>query len=388
MDNDKFNEVFSDPMYSQLVAEVIKEKNEVYDLEIEKFNEITNWIKKNNGKEPKKSIDLTERKLYARLKGYRERPELKKKFEEIDNLGLLKVTNEKLEEIAEESKEYNSLDDILKDESLFEETDKMKSLLDLSRYKRTINTADKYSRRKNVKDFRKFGEIFNLVQREIANGTRIIVPMDSEKSISEGKFYIDNGILLYVLSMSDYYIDKNGYRNAKLHLIYENGTENNGILLRSFASNLFDKTRNGKMVTEIISDVMGETNIEQRTCQYFTTGYIYVVKSLSLDAEIQKYENLYKIGFSRGNINERIKNAKDEATYLYAPVTVVATWEVQNINIQKLEQVLHNRFSENRLDIEIPKINGGTFNPKEWYIISLEDIEKEINDIIVKLNLL
>ena len=119
--------------------------------------------------------------------------------------------------------------------------DKVDSLLDLSRYKRTISAADKYSVRKRASHFERFEPLFKLIQKEIANGTRKIIPVDTEKNIIPGKFYIDNGILLYVLSVGNYYEDKHGYRNAKLHLIYENGTENKGILLRSFASNLFDR---------------------------------------------------------------------------------------------------------------------------------------------------
>ena len=46
------------------------------------------------------------------------------------------------------------------------------------------------------------------------------------------------------------------------------------------------------------------------------TGYIYVLKSLSKDAKIQTIENLYKIGFSSTPIEERIKNAEQEPTYL------------------------------------------------------------------------
>lgn len=384
MDKLNLDDIFSDPIFEELIAETPKKQVMRIDPEFEKFQEIIDWIKNHDGKEPEKSRDMTERKLYSRLKGYRDKPEMIKKLSEIDELNLFDSKNTVSENPI---KNPESLDDILKDDTLFEKKDKVDSLLDLSRYKRTINAADKYSVRKRASHFERYEPLFKLVQKEIANGTRKIIPVDSEKNIIPGKFYIDNGILLYVLSVGNYYIDKNGHRNAKLHLIYENGTENKGILLRSFASNLFDKTRHGRMVTEVMSDVMGETTVEERAAEYLTTGYIYVVKSLSSNPEISKYQNLYKIGFVSGSVEKRISNAENEATYLYAPVKIIATWEVQNFSAQKLETVIHHRFSDKQLQISVPTANGKIENPKEWYIVSLNEIEANINDIIVKLNI-
>lgn len=378
------DDIFSDPKFDEMVADIPKKQVKRIDPEIERFQEITDWIKNHNGKEPEKSRDMTERKLYSRLRGYRNKPEIRQKLVDFDELGLLESNNindENSEEIAK------SLDDILDDERLFEKEEDVTSLLDLSRYKRTINAADKHSVRKRANYFERYEPMFQLVQKEIANGTRKIVPMDSEKNIIQGKFYIDNGILLYVKSISEYYIDKNGYRNAKLHLIYENGTENKGILLRSLASNLFDRTRHGRMVTEMMSDVMGETTVEGRTAEFFSTGYIYVVKSLSRNPEISRYQNLYKIGFSTGSVEKRIANSENDATYLYAPVKIIATWEVQNFSARKLEKAIHNRFTDKQLQISIPTANGRLDNPREWYIVSLEEIENNINDIIMNLNI-
>lgn len=382
---DKFNldDIFSDPIFDELIAETPKKQVKRIDPEFEKFQEIIEWIKNNGGEEPEKSRDMTERKLFSRLKGYRERPEMIQKLAEIDELNLLNFQNTILNESKENPK---SLDDILNDNKLFEKKDKVDSLLDLSRYKRTISAADKYSTRKRASHFERYEPLFRLVQKEIANGTRKIIPVDTEKNIKPGKFYIDNGILLYVLSVGKYYEDKHGYRNAKLHLIYENGTENKEILLRSFASNLFDKNRHGRMVTEVMSDVMGETTVEERTEEFITTGYIYVVRSLSSNPEISKYKNLYKIGFAGESIEKRIANAENEATYLYAPIQIVAIWKVQNFSGRKLETAIHHRFEDKQVQISVPTANGKIENPKEWYLISLDEIEASINDIVVKLN--
>lgn len=384
MDKLNLDDIFSDPIFEELIAKISSVEVKATDPEFEKFKEIIDWIKNHDGKEPEKSRDMTERKLYSRLKGYRDKPEIKKKLAEIDELNLLDSKNINLET---STKKPESLDDIFNDDDFFEKRDKVDSLLDLSRYKRTINAADKYSVRKRASHFERYEPLFKLVHKEVANGTRKIIPVDTEKNITQGKFYIDNGVLLYVLSVGDYYIDKNGYRNAKLHLVYENGTENKGILLRSFASNLFDNTRQGRMVTEVMSDVMGETTIEERATEYLTTGYIYVVKSLSTNSEIAKYHNLYKIGFASDSVEKRIKNAENESTYLYAPVKIVATWEVQNVSARRLETVIHHRFSDKQLQISFPTANQKMENPKEWYIVSFDEIESTIHEIIMKLNI-
>lgn len=377
-------DIFSDPKFLEMVKDIPERQVKHTDPEIERFQEITNWVQNNDGREPTKSRDLIERKFYARLKRYRNNPEIRQKLANFDKFDLLE---KRVRECETTEKNVKSLDDILDDDTLFEKENDISSLLDLSRYKRTISTVDKNSVRKRMNNFEEYEAIFELTQREIANGTRKIVPVDSENNIKPGKFYIDNGILLYVKSVSEYYTDKHGYRNARLHLIYENGTENKKILLRSFASNLFDKKRHGRMVTEVMSDVMGETTIKERSAEYISTGYIYVVKSLSQHPEISKYNNLYKIGFSTGNVEKRIANSENEATYLYDQVKIIAVWEVQNLSARKLEKAIHNRFADKQLLISIPTANGRLDNPREWYIVSLEEIESSINDIITRLNI-
>lgn len=75
------------------------------------------------------------------------------------------------------------------------------------------------------------------------------------------------------------------------------------------------------------------------------TGYIYVLKSKSTDANINSMRNLYKIGYSKNKVEERIKNAEKEATYLMAIVEIMASWKCFNMNTQKFENLVHTFFS-------------------------------------------
>lgn len=93
--------------------------------------------------------------------------------------------------------------------------------------------------------------------------------------------------------------------------------------------------------------------------------WIYVLKSKSQRPEIKVIENLYKIGFSSTPVEQRIKNAKKEATYLYDDVAIVNTYEVYNLNAKKFEQLMHRVFATACLDIE--------FDTKPIYELTLEN---------------
>ena len=84
----------------------------------------------------------------------------------------------------------------------------------------------------------------------------------------------------------------------------------------------------------------------------------------------------------RMGTSERIKNAKNEPTYLMAEVEVVALYEVFNINPQKLEQLLHKFFGKSCLNIEIFDKNGDSHYPREWFIVPLEVIDRAIELVI------
>ena len=369
-------DIFNDSDFEKLVSPLKPKEKKVADREVEKFIEIVDWVRENNGHEPQKSRDIKERSLYSRLYGIRKSPDSIRKLEPYDEFGLLKI------DVVESDTPISSptsLKEILSDE-LFESVNSAeKSLFDVSRYKRTIQARDKTRTRKRMGNFEDYQGLFTRVHDEISEGRRQVRKSDviKEKEIKPGMFYVDNGVMVYVVSKGEYFIDKNGYTNAELHLVYENGTENKNALLRSFVSNLHDRTRHGRMVTELIEDVMGGVSPSER----ITTGYIYVVKSLSTNPQIAGISNLYKIGFTQEKIEKRLANAEKEGTYLYAPVHLVASFEVQNFSARKLETTLHHYFSDKQLEVELTAPNGENFVPKEWFLVSLDEIQEAIYKI-------
>lgn len=171
--------------------------------------------------------------------------------------------------------------------------------------------------------------------------------------------------------------DTNGnYRDKRVHVIYENGTESN-VLYRGLGASFYG--RNGKIVTEL------ETGEIKLTTDDHETGYIYVVKSLSKDPQIASIDSLYKVGFTVGSVKKRIANAENESTYLYAPVKLIEQFHVINLNAESLETAIHHALANYQLDVEIKATNGRTIVPREWFVVDLDKIEEVINHIVTRL---
>lgn len=368
------NNIFSDDSFDDLTKQEEKKKVEKLDPAVNKFQEIIDFVKENN-REPNKTDEWSnERALWARLQGFREKKERSDKVKDFDELNLLdqmgsfsdefKLTNNDTDRVSK-------LNEVLDDDKFF---DDFSNLLDISRYKKTINAASKKSSRKRADHFEQYKELFKKIHKDIAIGKRKIIPFE-KYDIETGRFYVQNGVMLYVVSISnEKFTGDNGKENARMHVVYENGTENKQLLLQSLASSLYSTERHGKMVTDIID----ENSLSESFGAEFTTGYIYVLKSLSTNPEISKLDNLYKIGFTRNNVESRIVNAENEVTYLNAPVRVVLSAEVKNFNAQLLERVLHHTFQDKQVVFQNNEYKKAT----EWYILTLDEIQNKINKIL------
>lgn len=183
--------------------------------------------------------------------------------------------------------------------------------------------------------------------------------------------------MCYVADMEDR-VKKNGKVNAKLHLIFENGTESN-MLLRSLATELY-KDETGRRVMpkaeNALDSMLGIKDDDQ------ASGYIYILRSLSESPDIKALKNLYKIGYASTSVEKRIANAKNEPTYLMASVQHVSSYKCFNMNAQKFENLLHTFFGKACLDIEVADADGKLCRPREWFIAPLKAIEMAIQLMI------
>jgi hypothetical protein len=113
------------------------------------------------------------------------------------------------------------------------------------------------------------------------------------------------------------------------------------------------------------------------------TGHIYVVRSLSPLPEIKSLDgNLFKIGFTTGRFEDRIAGAKDDPTFLLAPVHPVRTYDAINLNANRVENLLHRFFADACLDIELMDRFGKPFRPREWFLVRLPLIERAIKMLL------
>lgn len=371
------DEIMKSDLFEDITSKTKKINKVSYDPEIEKFREIIDFVKE-NGREPYKvDNNWEERKLASRLIGIRKDDERLNYLKQYDEIGLL-GQNKKGTKIPE----VNSVEDILlsgssellRDSSL--ENGK-KSIFDTSSIRKPMTMPGYIAKRKKIKDFDRYEKLFKTCQKDIAEGKRKLLQFKNEQDIHPNNFYVLNGVLLYVESVGERK-KVNNKTNARLKCIFENGTESD-MLLRSLSAELY---KNGRRVTD-----NEETLLDDITTEDVSTGFIYVVKSLSEDAQITGIENLYKIGFTTGTVENRIKNAEKQATFLYAPVEIVTTYQIYNMNVSKFETLLHRILSHNNVDISIVGTNGKTVVPREWFVSTLEEVEEIINDIVIKISL-
>ena len=373
MDNknlDKLLEIFDDDPFRILT---VKEKKATYVSEnlqlIELFNEINKFYK-SNGREPEKSSNIIETKLFFRLSSIRDDKEKCEILKDYDEYNLLK---------AIDAVEVKTIDDIFNSDSFNIFDDINNDIFDLQSLPKRTTMPDYIAIRKVCKEFYKYEGLLKQCQRDLKEGRRKLIKFKNGQQVEEGHFFVLKGVLLYVDKVGETTVE-NGVKNARLRCIFENGTESD-MLMRSLGAELY---KDGRRVTD--SDI----NLKKELFEKFNnvteedeeTGYIYILKSKSKDKNIASILNLYKIGFSTTTVEERIKNAENEPTYLMAQVKIITSFKCYNMNVAKLETLLHNFFGQSCLDIEIIDKNGDKHKPREWFIAPLEVIEDAIKLII------
>ncbi|MEZ4801506.1 MAG: GIY-YIG nuclease family protein [Gelidibacter sp.] len=375
------DDIFNDDEFGLLDS---KEKTSTVKSEedrlIDSFEEINVFIDKNN-REPSTS-SMSEYGLLAKLKNFRQDESKKKIVKPFDRHNLLGYVE----------MEKPSLDDILNDDDLgLLDTDKDLSIFTFKHIPKNEDRAeaDFVAQRKPLKeeDFKPYEGMFHKVHQEIKNGKREIKPFKNiEKNLHIGNYYIMDGILLYLESanLEESEIElKSGNRvrlEGRTRTIFENGTYSN-MLYRSLGKQI---QKNGKLITntnEYIENELFVTSglVEENDVQ---TGWIYVLKSKSKHPKISEIKDLYKIGFSSTPVDDRIKNAKKEATYLFDDVKKVAAYSCYNRNADKLELLLHKFFGNACLDIEFTNDKGQRINPREWFVVPFNVIEEAVHLIL------
>jgi hypothetical protein len=237
--------------------------------------------------------------------------------------------------------------------------------------------AEEIAKRTPCQDFDRFKPLFDRITADLKSGVRQTRPFGKDASIEAGNFFIVNGQLAYVAERGELFRAPNGGTDARLRVIYSNGTESN-LLLWSLQRALY-KDEAGRRITEPDPGPLFSGELEDGDLE---SGTIYVLRSKSENPLIaSRREVLHKIGVTGGDIERRIANAKLDPTFLLADVEVVVTYKLSNINRTKLENLIHRIFDPARLDIEITDRFGLPVVPREWFLVPLFVIEQAVDRI-------
>ena len=341
------------------------------------FEEINKFIDK-KGREPTENTDITERKLFSRLKQLRKDFEKASILQDFDRHKLLS-----------DVREIKSVHDILENDVLGLLDDGPDNIFNLKNIPKKKDKTDFVARRKPCTNFKDYEDKFKKIQKEIKEGKRKLI-IHKEHHLKEGRYFVLDGILLFLEKINDPIVkefnDKTQGKRKRLdpriRCIFENGMESN-MYLRSLGKELYN---NGSTVIQSNEEAFKEFNegFSFITDEDKVTGNIYVLSSLSEKPEIQSIKDLYKIGYTTTPVEERIENAENETTFLMAPVKIVSSYKTFNLNPQKFEDLIHKVFSIRRLDIKVADKEGNLKQPKEWYIVPIRVIEQAIELIINK----
>jgi len=240
-----------------------------------------------------------------------------------------------------------------------------------------VRAAEEVANRKRCDDFDQFKPIFLEAQQDLKLDIRKSVPFRDEASVKQGDMFILSGQMVYVAEMGEVFQADYGRPDSRLRVIYDNGTESD-ILMRSLQRAL-NKDENGRRVSD---PVAGPLFKDEPSEGDQASGTIYICRSLSNDPYINEHRDIiHKIGVTNGSVETRIAAAETDPTYLFAKVKLVATYELYNINRNKLEKLLHRFFENARLDVRIQDRFGKPVSPREWFVVTIDCIEEAIERI-------
>ncbi|WP_073660423.1 GIY-YIG nuclease family protein [Pseudomonas aeruginosa] len=316
--------------------------------------------------------DIFERLYAVRLDRLREQEECRTLLMPLDHQGLLNVF-----EAREPQGDYAMTDDELLAELASGEDGSDIQNLRYVRSNAEKREAEEIAQRERCEDFERFQPLFEQVQRELQSGVRVTRTFIRDASIEEGQFFILGGQTVYVAEVGETIKAPNGESDARLRVIYSNGTESN-LLRRSLQRALY-KDDAGRRITDAdAGPLFGET-LEPDDIE---SGTIYVLRSHSAHPFVAEHRELiHKIGVTGGKVETRIAGADKDATYLLADVEVVATYKLHNINRTRMENLFHRLFSPAQIELTIPDRFGNPVKPREWFLVPLHVIDEAVERI-------
>ncbi|WP_422345397.1 GIY-YIG nuclease family protein [Parasphingorhabdus sp.] len=322
--------------------------------------------------------DIFERIYAVRLDRLRELEECRELLADMDELGLLDAEAWASHTAPEDLDDDSLLSELGVESSDEEDITQLRHVQ--SREER--RAAEEIANREKCADFDKFQHLFEQVKSDLDSGTRLTRKFVKDagflkSDIVKGQFFILGGQVAYVADVGEIIKAPNGEYDARLRVIYSNGTESN-LLRRSLQRALY-KDEAGRRITEPEAGPLFKSEANDDDTE---SGTIYVLRSKSDHSMIsENRELIHKIGVTGGKVESRISGAKKDATYLLSDVEIVATYTLYNINRNKLEKLLHRFFSGAQLDFTIEDRFGNRVKPREWFLVPLTVIDEVVGKV-------
>lgn len=237
--------------------------------------------------------------------------------------------------------------------------------------------AEEIANREKCEDFETFKPLFKQVESDLKAGVRTSRPFGQTAVIEVGHWFILDGQTAYVAHEGEEFDSPQGKKDARLRVIFSNGTESN--LLRLSLVRALYKDDAARRITEpdpgpLFSETWEEDDIE--------SGTIYVLRSQSEHPFVAEHRQLiHKIGVTGGKVETRVANAAHDATYILADVDVVASYKLVGIKRHQLEKLIHQIFAAAQLELTIEDRFGHPVKPREWFLVPLHIIDEAIERI-------
>ncbi len=338
------------------------------------FEDIQRFFEK-HGRAPQhgEDRDIFERMYAVRLDQIRKQPDCVVLLTALDHQGLLAAP-------AEASSLEDLDDDALLAELGVDLDDADDASITTLRHVRSSaekKAAEEIANREKCEDFQVFKPLFDKVQQELDTGLRETKRFERKAEIEKGRFYILAGQKAYVAEMEEPFTNDSGNIDARLRVVFDNGTESN-LLMRSLQRAL-QQDENGRRIIDPHAGPLFSGEAEEGDER---SGIVYVLRSKSDNPVVAANRTVvHKIGVTGGSVERRIANAKLDPTFLLADVEVVATYRLYNINRSKLENLIHRVFERAKLEIIIKDRFGNPVVPREWFLVPLQIVDEAIERI-------
>lgn len=289
---------------------------------------------------PEAGRDVRERMLANELAGLRASKGNLRDLETYDDLGLVFGRPDKGDPLN---------DPLLSDDlDIFDVRDELKPMA------RPDFVAD----RQPCVDFERFEPVFEAVRSGVERGLRKPQEFRQER-VDLGEFFSLKGQLVHVADVRDEH-RRNGKPDARLRVIFDNGTESN-LLMSSLVRRLYEDKDARRIGTTDAGPLFEGAR----------TGFVYVLRSLSDRPEVK---GLLKVGTTSGSVEDRIAGAERQSTFLFATVEIVDTYELFGHSAKEAEGRIHKALGPHHVALKVTGPDGRSFSATEWFRAKSDDI--------------